>query len=101
MSAQSHIDLLGRKAKDRVTGFAGTVTSVSFDLYGCIQVALSPPIDKDGKFQDGRWVDIHRLEMDGGERVMPVPAFASGAPKFGATPTTHSHGPAEKPEGRW
>lgn len=100
MSAQDHIDSLGKKARDRVTGFEGIVASISFDLYGCIQAVLSPPLDKDGKMQDGRWFDIHRLEIVDEERVMPVPVFAkpSEPAKFGATPQTHAHGPAEKPE---
>jgi hypothetical protein len=93
---EPHLDLLGRSARDRVTGFEGVITSVSFDLYGCIQVAISPRVDKDGKLPDGRWLDVHRVESLGGERSMPVPDFAA-TPVFGATPQTHQHGPAEKP----
>ena len=90
MKRDEYIDLLGRTAKDRVTGFSGVVASISFDLYGCVQAVLTPPIDKDGKPQDGRWFDVNRLEMQGAERVMPVPMFA-------AKPANHDHGPAEKP----
>lgn len=99
MSAQAHINLLGQKARDRVTGFEGVVASISFDLYGCIQAVLSPPLDKDGKMQDGRWFDIHRLEIVDAARVMPVPAFAKPTEPatFGTTPQAHTHGPAEKP----
>ena len=49
------MELLGFRAEDRVTGFKGVVTSVSFDLYGCIQVALNPGMNKDGKLEDGHW----------------------------------------------
>lgn len=31
-----HIDLLGLKAEDKVTGFKGVITTLSFDLYGCV-----------------------------------------------------------------
>lgn len=86
------IDLLGKTAKDRVTGFQGVVSSVSFDLYGCIQVALTPPVDKDGKLVDGRWFDVNRLLVVDESRVMPVP-------KWGESPKKHDYGPAEKPEG--
>ena len=34
---QSHLSLLGFRALDIVSGFEGTVTSVSFELYGCVQ----------------------------------------------------------------
>lgn len=100
MSAQQHLDLLGKTAKDRITGFTGVVSSVCFDLYGCIQAALSPPLDKDGKLVDGRFFDVHRLEVVNEKRVMPVPTFAS-KPTYGETPTQHTHGPSEsKPEVR-
>lgn len=99
MSAQDHIDMMGKKARDKITGFTGIVASVSFDLYGCIQAVLSPPLDKDGKPVDGRWFDIHRLEVVDHTRVMPVPQFAQPLEKaqYGATPTQHTHGPTEKP----
>ena len=91
--SNAHIDLLGKTAKDLITGFTGVVSSVSFDLYGCIQVALTPPVDKDGKLADGRWLDVNRLEILDEKRCMPVP-------KFSATPAKHDHGPAEKPSGK-
>lgn len=94
---QAHIDIMGKRAKDKVSGFEGIISSVSFDLYGCIQVAISPPVDKDGKLHPGHWLDIHRLEITDHAQVMPVPAF-TGKPMFGATPQAHVHGAAEKPE---
>lgn len=97
MSAKNHIDLLGKKARDRITGLQGVISSVCFDLYGCVQAGISPPVDKDGKLVDSRWFDVNRLEIVDETRVMPVPAFAIEPPKYGATPSTHSHGPAEKP----
>lgn len=90
--SNKHIDLLGKSAKDRVTGFKGIVSSVSFDLYGCIQAAITPPLDKAGKLEDGRWFDVNRLEVTSDKRVLPLPTW-------GATPQTHEHGPAEKPRG--
>ena len=98
MSAQKHIDLLGKTAKDRVTGFEGVVTSISFDLYGCLQAAINPPVDKEGKLPDGRWFDVNRLDVTDEKRVMPVPKF--GKVEFGATPQKHTHGPADKPAGK-
>ena len=71
---KKHLDLLGKKGKDRVTGFIGVVTSVSFDLYGCVQVVLTPPM-KDGKKEAGEWFDVHRVEITSNEPVMVVPDF--------------------------
>lgn len=100
--AQAHINLLGIKVRDRVTSFEGIVSTISFDLYGCVQAIVTPHVDKDGKLPDGRWFDIHRLEAVNPARtgrVMPVPAFDKAPPQFGATPESHTHGPTEKPAG--
>ena len=69
-----HIGWLGHKVRDRITGFSGVAASVSFDLYGCVQVAVSPPANDKGELPDGKWFDIGRLEREGGERVMEPPA---------------------------
>lgn len=89
-SKNAHIELLGKTVKDRVSGMTGTVTSVSFDLFGCIQAAVSPPVDKDGKLPDGRWMDVNRLEVLNEKRCMPVPEFSK-------SPEVHAYGPADKP----
>lgn len=69
---------------DKVTGFAGVVTSVTFDLYGCVQALLTPGL-VDGKLQEQAWFDVKRLKDDaliGRRRVMDVPRF--GAIAFGS-----------------
>lgn len=71
---KENLALLGTQMKDRVTGFSGMVSSVSFDAYGCIQVILTPPVGKDGKPQDGHWFDAKRL-VAAGKRLMPQPDF--------------------------
>ena len=95
--AEAHLDLLGKTVKCRVSNFEGVVTSISFDLYGCIQIAVNPPVDKDGKLPDGRWMDINRVDITDDKRKMAMPAFSSKPAEFGATPEAHTHGPAEKP----
>ena len=70
-----HMRLLGTKVHDKVTGFSGVVSSVSFDLYGCVQVIVTPGLDKDGKHQDGHWFDAKRLVVDDAKPVMEVPTF--------------------------
>src|SRR5690242_8372119 len=92
---EKHAQILGFKVKDKVTGFEGVAASVCFDLYGCVQIAVTPPV-KEGKLEDGRWFDVQRLDRTSDERVMPVPAFTALATVEG----THQHGPAEKPAPR-
>lgn len=74
------IGKLGLKATSKVTGFKGVVSSVSFDLSGCVQLYLSPAIDKDGKHHDGIWADINRLKFESDEPVMDQPKFLDDPP---------------------
>ena len=90
--AQKHLNYLGYRVVDRVTGFSGVVSSVCFDLYGCIQVAVNPPVNVDGKVQDSHWFDIRRLNIISEEPVMEQPNFQYGTQAEG------KQGPSEKPK---
>lgn len=75
---QHHLALLGWAVKDKVTGYTGTVSTIGFDLYGCIQAIVQPKaILQDGgaeKLEDARWFDVSRLEKVGAAPVMtPIP----------------------------
>lgn len=70
-----YLKLLGLKVKDRVTGLEGVVTSICFDLYGCVQALVHPGLDKEGKARDLCWYDCNRLEVLDAEPVMPQPRF--------------------------
>lgn len=73
------LHLLGLKCRDRVTESEGIVTSVSYDLFGCIQAVLSPATDKDGKRPEAFWYDTKRLEVLDQTPVMTVPDFSKEA----------------------
>lgn len=67
---------LGMPVKDKVLGIKGVVTSVCFDLYGCVQADVHPGLDKSGKPMESRgWYDVSRLEITSTKRVMPLPDF--------------------------
>lgn len=85
------VDLLGHRATDKVTNATGVITSVCFDLYGCVQAAINPPMKDDGSVPEGRWFDVNRLVVSY-EAVMPVPDFDAIA-----APGDYNKGPAEKP----
>lgn len=74
----SHLAKLGLPVKDQVTGYIGVVTSVTFDLYGCVQGFVTPAADKTGAIAEGRWFDIVRLTPLKDKPVMPQPDFVSG-----------------------
>lgn len=75
---KEHLKLLGKPAKDLVTGFSGVVSSLSFDLYGCIQVVITPEVDKKGEIPAGQWFDIARVKVTRVKRVMELPDYISG-----------------------
>ena len=92
---EKHLELLGMKVTDKVTGEKGIVTSISFDLYGCVQAVIDPGLDGEGKKKDSHWYDVARLKVTGKKPVMDVPDFTQHA-----TPQTVSagrQGAAEKP----
>lgn len=81
------LKILGFMVKDKITGYTGVATSVCYDLYGCVQVVITGPVNEKGEIPDGRWFDFHRLEVVGTEPVMSQPVFDGVIDK----------GPADKP----
>lgn len=73
----SHFQLLGCFVKDRVTGVTGVVTSLCYDLYGCIQVVVQP-MANGGTTPDSRWYDVTRIEVVDDTPVMQLPDFTKG-----------------------
>ena len=49
MDIEKQIGLLGFRVVDKVTGFKGVVTSVCFDIYGCVHVLIMPATGENGK----------------------------------------------------
>ncbi len=96
--------LLGFRVKDRITGLQGVVTSVSFDLYGCVQ-ALIAPGEKDGKLMESWWLDEKRLEKIGDAPVMELPSFETipgpeKLPQFKAQPSRWGRNTRRGKEGK-
>ena len=73
-----HLDLLGLGVRDKVSGFKGVVSSVSFELYGCVQAVVSPPTMIDGNTPNCKWFDVTRLEIVDDTPVMKLPDFDKG-----------------------
>lgn len=86
---QQYMDMMGMRVKDKVTGFTGVVQSVNFDLYGCVQFSVVPPVNEKGERVEGAWFDSNRVVVTDKERVMPVPTFA-------VIPAQHDKGPSSK-----
>lgn len=79
MNLEEHLKWLGMKVKDKVSGIEGTVHSVCFDLFGCIQADVRPSgLNDDGKMKNGWWMDVTRLEATQKNPVMEMPNFREG-----------------------
>lgn len=70
-----HLKMLGHKVEDLVTGFTGHVSSIGFDLYGCVQAVVTPAQAKDGKTPDSQWFDTKRLKVLSKHPVIAPPLF--------------------------
>ncbi len=57
-----YVEQLGYEARDKITGLKGVITSVSFDVSGCIQylLLLKP---SEGKYPESYWLDVNRIEI--------------------------------------
>jgi hypothetical protein len=80
--------LLGFKVREKVTGFVGVVSSISFDLYGCTCAFITQEIHlKDGeqRLGDGSWFDTKRLVKLSKKPVMSPPNYEVIEPIGGET----------------
>lgn len=56
---------LGKKAKDKITGFTGIIIGKITYLFGCDQYGIAPTIGKDGKPGETNWFDEGRIQIIG------------------------------------
>lgn len=81
-------ELLGKRVDDRITGVKGVATSLSFDLYGCIQLWINQPVGKDGNIPTGYWFDLERIRVLDDTHVITPPDFLSEAAAAVSGPET-------------
>lgn len=89
---EKYFKILGYLVKDTVTNRQGIVTSISFDLSGCVQGLVTPVCDREGKTGDSYWIDTKRLVPLAKTPVMSPPSFkiipgGQDLPKFQSKPT--------------
>jgi hypothetical protein len=56
---------LGKKYKDKITGFKGVCTGKCQYISGCDQALLVPKVAKDGTKREAQWFDVQRLDAWG------------------------------------
>lgn len=63
---------LGKKVKDKVTGYEGIATARVEYLNGCVQYCVKPKVGADGKMPDPEYIDVQQLEVvEDGVSVKP------------------------------
>jgi hypothetical protein len=60
---------MGRKYRDKITGFEGVATGYVEYITGCNQVLLAPRVKEDGNKVGSEWYDEQRLELVGEEII--------------------------------
>jgi len=71
---------LGKKGRDKITGFEGIITGKAEYLFGCTQYNLVPPM-REGKLPDIQWFDEGRIEIIGeGVALKDVQVEKNGGP---------------------
>lgn len=85
---------LGAEVVDRVSGLKGTVTAETTHINGCIQCAVQPKVDKDGKLPEVIVFDYKRLEKKGAgvsdEARKPLPRRSTGGPSMKVASLRHA-----------
>ena len=75
-----YIDWLGREAIEALTGATGTITSISYDLTGCIQAFIDPcRVLESGEKAQGSWFDTDRIRISTAARAK-LPGEERGTP---------------------
>ena len=67
------INLLGLKVEDKITKATGIVTSISYDLYGCIQAIITLDAGTENRESLNQWYDIKRLKILDDTPVLDTP----------------------------
>lgn len=88
---EKELAMLGHRVEDKVSGLKGGVTSVSFDLYGCVQDLVTLEAGGEKGMRESWWMDSKRLKRTGKTkaRVMALPPSVAGDGSV--------NGPAAKP----
>lgn len=63
--------MLGKKVRDKISGYEGIAIGRTEFLNGCIRVGIQPKLDKNGALLDTVWFDEVQIEVLGEGPHMP------------------------------
>jgi hypothetical protein len=91
-----YLDVIGKQAKDSVTGFSGTITAVTEWMNGCVRYVIQPnKLDKEGNPVDEKWFDSQQVIVD--DRKKGIKSRVQQL----AQKATPSGGPRNDPVDEW
>ena len=61
---------LGDKVRDTITGYQGTLTSITENLHGCKRISIQAEVDHNGQVPDLEWFDEPRIEIANGKNTV-------------------------------
>lgn len=76
------MSLLGKKVKDRVSGFTGIAVSEHRYINGCMRITIQPEVDKDGKLPETATFDEPQLEIVISKKKIKGENTTGGPEKF-------------------
>jgi hypothetical protein len=76
---------LGSTARDKISGFKGTVIAITDWLNGCRRVTVAPQELKDGKRIESDTFDVQQLELVEATPAPVVPEKRPGGPTMHPT----------------
>lgn len=77
--------IIGKKVRDKITGFTGTVTGRVEYITGCNQLLVAPVVKDDGALVSSEWLDEQRAEVLSEKKIelnnSASPGFDRPAPR--------------------
>lgn len=66
-----NLPIIGRMAKDVISGYSGIITNVQFNIDGCIEIGITSDIQSTSiSFTDGTYFDLSRVLLIGDDNVL-------------------------------
>jgi hypothetical protein len=88
---------LGDRAKDRISGLTGIIVSRAEHLFGCARYWIAPEDTKDGKPQEGAWLDEASVEVVKAGAVVAATYRLVEAEEHAAPRMQRAGGPSNQP----
>lgn len=88
---------VGDRAKDRITGLEGIISSRSEHLFGCNRYWIEPEQLHEGKPVDGRWFDEDSIVVTQAAAIQPQRYRVVEAEEQERRPLRRAGGPSNQP----